>query len=80
MTYHIEIEPPVWEAYDTLSAEQHGLVATGLVLLARYGRPDQAVPTEGANWRLRAGNHDIYFLVDEQEADVYIQAIMPALD
>lgn len=40
MTYHIEIEPPAWEVYDKLSAEEHSLVAIALVLLARYGRPD----------------------------------------
>jgi len=80
VTYHLEIEPPAWEAYDKLSAEQHGLVAMALVLLARHGRPDGAVAAEGSNWRLRAGEHDIYFLVDDEEADVYVQAILPALD
>ena len=80
MTYHVEIEPPAWEAYDKLSAEQHGLVAVALVLLARHGRPEQAVRAEAGTWRLRAGNQDIYFLVLEEEADVYVQSIMPALD
>jgi mRNA-degrading endonuclease RelE of RelBE toxin-antitoxin system len=79
VTYHVEIEPPAWEAYDKLGVEQHGLVAIALVLLARYGRPDQAVPAGGNNWRLRAGDHDIYFLVDDEESDVYVQSIMPAL-